>query len=305
MYADRNCVDTTPDIHILQKRLFSNPCMWWLCSYCFFPKVDRLDTSVVEGDFRSICDSLAIVEHAGPLRDSSGESPGGLEIGESKEGERKTKKRTGVSQVACTENFFVSVRRSGSQKRDETSGLANVDSPGVRFFLAQRCHEKAIFFFFCPSKKISFFSRFCSSLDRQSPFDLSAIEDASACDDGSFPVNTFFVETRIPYIKKSHVPGQHASGHRLNRFLFLITELEESCTPVHPGCWHRPDRSSQSSSSGWARGFTGLPVQGCHTSLAVFATQGTSAGGVPILLIMLEDLSRYHAPEADSLACQD
>lgn len=89
MYADRNCVDTTPDIHILQKRLFSKPCMWWPRSSFFLPKVD---SSAVEGDFRSICDSLAIVEHAGILRDSAGESPGGLEIGEMKRGRRKKPK---------------------------------------------------------------------------------------------------------------------------------------------------------------------------------------------------------------------
>lgn len=198
------------------------------------------------------------------------------------------------------------MRRSGPQKRDETRDWRTLIRLLSVFSSLNVVMKRLFSFFLFFVAKIFFLSRFCFPLERQSPFNLSAIGNTSACDDGSFSVNTFFfVETRTPYIKKSHVPGQHASGHRLNRFLFLITELEESCTPVRPGCWYRPDRSSQSSSSGWARWFTGLPVQGCHTSLAVFATQGTSAGGIPILLIMLDDLSRYHAPKADSLACQD
>lgn len=144
MYADRNCVDTTPDIYILQKRLFSNPCMWWPRSSFFFPKVD---TSAVERDFRSICDSLAIVEHVGTLRDSAGESPEGLGIGETEEGRNKKKNRTGVSQVACTENFFVSVRRSGSQKRDETRDSRTLIRLLCRFLPLYIVMKKLFFFF--------------------------------------------------------------------------------------------------------------------------------------------------------------
>lgn len=109
--------------------------------------------STVEGDFRSICDSLAIVEHAGTLRDSAGESPGGLEIGESKEGARKTKNRTGVSQVACTENLFVSVRRSGSQKRDETRDWRTLIRLLCVFSSLSVVMKKLFFSFFVLAKK--------------------------------------------------------------------------------------------------------------------------------------------------------
>lgn len=78
MYADRNSVDTAPDIHILQKRLLS------LIHACGGPVLlfgsQSQHFSSGRGNFRSICDSLAIVEHAGTLRDSADDHPGGLRL---------------------------------------------------------------------------------------------------------------------------------------------------------------------------------------------------------------------------------
>lgn len=90
MDADRNCVDTAPDINSFQKRLLFSFVLIHVCGgpAATFPfPMSTFRQCQSERELQKHYLKLAIVEHAGTLRDSAGGRGGELRFGVG--GERK------------------------------------------------------------------------------------------------------------------------------------------------------------------------------------------------------------------------